>query len=157
MTKRPTLRIVTNSAQVTPLSGDRARSLLDQFDDVPAVVREAWGRLDPIGSRPHYYVLGADGEATPADVLTWGRAFETREDWMIGKDDTPRGHFSTVFLGLDHAFRGPPMLFETALFPQVGSVEVLMRYSTLAQAKAGHAAYVAWACGHGPDPEEIES
>jgi hypothetical protein len=158
VTKRPHphLRIVTDTAQVGPVSGDRAQALLDQFNDLPEALREALTAVDRRG-RARYYALDANGEPTPANILQWGQILENHENQVVAQDVTPRGQLSTVFLGLDHAWSGPPMIYETALFPQIGSAEILMHYSTPAQARAGHAAYLAWAMGTGPDPEEIES
>lgn len=47
---------------------------------------------------------------------------------------------STVFLGLDHAWSGPPLLFETMVFKDnnYGSVEYEQRYSTWYEAEKGH-------------------
>lgn len=50
-----------------------------------------------------------------------------------------------VFLGLDHSFDdGPPLIFETMVFPSESDYADLdcERYSTPAQAVAGHAAMV---------------
>lgn len=48
---------------------------------------------------------------------------------------------STVFLSLDHQFLdGPPLLFETMIFPAGDYCE---RYSTWDEAEAGHAKAVA--------------
>ena len=49
---------------------------------------------------------------------------------------------STVFLGLDHSFGGPrPILFETMAFVDNKDVGC-ERYSTWAEAKAGHQRWV---------------
>ena len=49
---------------------------------------------------------------------------------------------STVWLGLDHnfGFNGPPIIFETMVFPADGAYMELdcNRYSTLAEAQTGH-------------------
>jgi hypothetical protein len=47
---------------------------------------------------------------------------------------------STVFLGLDHGFDdGPPVLFETMIFGEVGDLDQYQeRYTTLEAAMAGH-------------------
>jgi hypothetical protein len=96
---------------------------------------------NPLGQ----YVLGGPDGHTPIaepDLLTWGR-------WMQGADvermvefTGNEGQFvSTVFLGLDHNFfgGGPPLVFETMVFggAQDGAQE---RYSTWAEAEAGHRA-----------------
>jgi hypothetical protein len=52
------------------------------------------------------------------------------------------GFISTVWLGVDHGFgRGPPLIFESMSFSVPG--EHCERYSTLAEALAGHERMVA--------------
>ena len=53
----------------------------------------------------------------------------------------PNGrHVSTVWLGLDHGFgNGPPLIFETMVFPEA---EICERYSTEVEAREGHARLV---------------
>ncbi|MEU6674851.1 hypothetical protein [Streptomyces sp. NPDC046925] len=47
---------------------------------------------------------------------------------------------STVWLGLNHQFGdGPPLLFETMVFGSERTEQYTDRYSTLAEAEAGHA------------------
>lgn len=86
------------------------------------------------------YIL--DGH-TPVkcDMMTWARWFETADRHVR---DTIQGdvRVSTVFLGLDHGFGGPPLLFETMAFVGHDSVE-LDRYATWDEAEAGHARMVA--------------
>lgn len=52
---------------------------------------------------------------------------------------------STVWLGLDHAHMGPPLIFETMVFHEESGMTdiVCERYSTESQALAGHALVVA--------------
>jgi hypothetical protein len=105
-----------------------------------------------------HYVLGADAR-TPveADLRTWSRGYESKaggaltgtdpvpspgDAWArVAKDVVGDATVSTVFLGLDHAFRGKPILFETLVMggpcDQDGE-----RYSAWAEAEAGHARYV---------------
>jgi hypothetical protein len=50
-------------------------------------------------------------------------------------------HVSTVWLGLDHSFGyGPPLIFETMIFPADGKFDELYqdRYTTMQQAREGH-------------------
>ena len=62
-----------------------------------------------------------------------------RVDETILKDGK---RVSTVWLGLDHNYgsKGPPLIFETMVFPPDGAyMELDMdRYSTLEEAQAGH-------------------
>lgn len=47
------------------------------------------------------------------------------------------GRVSTVFLGIDHAYEGPPLIFETLVFD--GPLDDEMeRYTTEEQARTGH-------------------
>lgn len=78
-------------------------------------------------------------------VLTWEqlKTIERR----VARDVLPTGHVvSTVWLGLDHSFRGgPPLIFETMVFADEDSFMDLEsdRYSTEAEALEGHARMVA--------------
>lgn len=60
---------------------------------------------------------------------------------IVGLDTVGKHTISTVFLGLDHRFSGdgPPIVFETMVFPGEQSI----RYETWSQAEAGHARVVA--------------
>lgn len=106
---------------------------------------------------PYYY----DIDGTPiADTLTWGRLMEKRREdgsFRIGEITLPNGIWiSTVWLGLDHRWgMGPPLFFETMVFGLPKRQQVvfgeemdvrdeldMQRYSTLAQAQAGHDAMV---------------
>ena len=97
-------------------------------------------RLDYWG-RPFYYSM--DGK--PLSVEGWTEAYGTNRH--VG--DTYlrlRGHVyrvSTVWLGLNHAFSpdSPILIFETMVFMDgdMGGLDIVDRYTTKAQAKAGHA------------------
>lgn len=110
-----------------------------------------------------YYVLGDDARTPrPATARDWSRGYEGSLDRRLAQDEPqpkpgdgwarvaytalPGGAYvSTVFLGLDHNFgdRGPsPILFETMTFG-VGDEPEQVRYSTWAEAEAGHQAAVA--------------
>ena len=90
---------------------------------------------------PQFYVLTSDGDPWPVDLLTWGQWFEThRAERIVQQDDvSPAIRVSTVFLGVDHGWGdGPPLIFETMIFRD-GSGEECWRYTTRAEALAGHA------------------
>ena len=54
-----------------------------------------------------------------------------------------RCEVSTVWLGIDHSFgEGPPIIFETIVFYADGNQDMQYRYSTLEEARAGHAKIV---------------
>lgn len=85
----------------------------------------------------YYYLDGH--EAKPCDMHTWvEHGLPHVAFTKIGAVDV-----STVFLGLDHQFgEGPPLLFETMVFG--GPLdEEQRRYTTWAEAEAGHAEMVA--------------
>lgn len=84
------------------------------------------------------YVLDEEGNAiTEPDLLKWAAWFETAER-RIALDTLPSGiKVSTVFLGLDHSFNGPPQLYETMIFGGEQD-QYQERYSTRDEALAGH-------------------
>lgn len=71
---------------------------------------------------------------------------------------------STVFLGLDHGWRGDaaPVLFETMIFHDLPKAECdfdrdWWRYSTLAEARSGHAEVVAMVQKQFPNTKSSET
>jgi len=84
------------------------------------------------------YILGPDGR-TPVeepDLYAWARQMEA--GCIVQQTTFEEIKVSTVFLGIDHAFgSGPPLLFETMIFGGKYD-EYQERYSTWAQAEAGH-------------------
>ena len=91
-----------------------------------------------------YYILESD-EVRAVDLLTWAEWFEHHlEERIVTRTVVqPEITVSTVFLGLDHSFSeiGPPILFETMVFGGLLDQEQL-RYTTIAEARAGHFAMV---------------
>lgn len=89
------------------------------------------------------YVFENGQVRTESDFLAWAEWFETA-DRIIERTDLGDIRVSTVFLGIDHDFsmEGPPLIFETMIFGGPHNEEQ-WRYSTLEQARAGHAAAVA--------------
>lgn len=85
------------------------------------------------------YILDADGNAArERDIQRWGEWFETH-DRRLAQDRVGDVNVSTVFLGLDHSFGdGPPLLWETMIFGGEHD-QYQERYSTKAEALAGHA------------------
>ena len=89
------------------------------------------------------YILDKDNNPVPATTLQWGEWLqEDRRRKIVAKTTLNNGYrVSTVFLGLDHNYSdtGPPLLFETMIFPEEGMGELYMeRYSTWDKALAGH-------------------
>jgi hypothetical protein len=82
------------------------------------------------------------------NLMTWARWFEATsalDERRVGLDEVSGVRISTIFLGLDHQLgSGPKLWFETMVFPgDDGEDSYMARYSTWAQAEAGHAAAVA--------------
>lgn len=79
------------------------------------------------------------GEPIAADQWTFGG-----EDARVARTILPNGMLvSTVWLGLNHNYGdGPPLIFETMVFPSVDDLTDLdcERYTTEEQAVAGHQA-----------------
>jgi hypothetical protein len=86
------------------------------------------------------YILNANGEPEPCeDLMTWGRWMSDATARIVASDYIGDVRVSTVFLGLDHAFEhGAPVLWETMIFGGPHD-EYQDRYTSQADAKAGHA------------------
>lgn len=99
-----------------------------------------------------YMILTADHQVVPTDLHTWASFLDDHEARVVGWTDIGDVHISTVFLGVDHSFgMGPPLWFETMVFR--GPLdERQWRYTTWAEAEAGHARIVA-AVESGTDPD----
>ncbi len=68
-----------------------------------------------------------------------GSAYPSR---TVARDEVDGASISTVWLGLDHGWgEGPPLIFETMVFGSPLDQEC-WRYSTEAEARAGHAAAI---------------
>lgn len=86
------------------------------------------------------YILDAEGNPVAiADPIVWAKWYENIENRIV--DHTTFGNIevSTVFLGLDHSHGiGPVVLWETMIFggPHDSYCE---RYSTIEEARRGHA------------------
>jgi hypothetical protein len=96
------------------------------------------------------YILADDGK-TPLecpDLLTWGHWFENGDRRRVAFDKVGDVGVSTVFLGLDHRWNrdGDPILWETMVFGGEHDGEQ-WRYSSYANAVAGHAAAIALVTG----------
>ena len=94
------------------------------------------------GPVPLHYTMNADGSVEPCgtghrDLEKWVREF-SKTDRTIARTEIGKGvRVSTVFLGLDHGYGGPPILFKTMIFG--GKLdEEQWRYATIQEARAGH-------------------
>lgn len=80
-------------------------------------------------------------ELKEAGFIEWASWFQNN-DRVVKQQELKNGlYVSTVFLGLDHSFgEGPPLLFETMVFPKKGDFTDMdtERYSTYEEAEKGH-------------------
>lgn len=92
--------------------------------------------------RPLYYRRDGTPYEGPTATMDWAADFENRTP--VGQDEIGDVLVSTVWLGLDHncSDEGPPLIFETMVFGESLDGEK-RRYSTEAEAIAGHAEMVA--------------
>lgn len=88
--------------------------------------------------RPLFYVL-KDKEPVPCkNALEWADLMiESEEIKRVASDKIEGVKVSTVFLGIDRAIFGPPVLFETMVFGGVLDREKQW-YCTWEEAKKGH-------------------
>lgn len=87
------------------------------------------------------YILDEHGEPTPVDdIHEWATWFEAnRGNRHVAKTTIDSIDVSTVFLSVNHQYGdGPPLLFETMIFGLPSDDEYCERYSTRAEAQAGH-------------------
>jgi hypothetical protein len=94
-----------------------------------------------------YMILTADHEVVSTDLRTWSKAFGNTKAFekarRVGKTTVGDAEVSTVFLGINHEFMGgPPLWFETMVFGGDYDADQ-WRYTTWAEAEAGHARVVA--------------
>lgn len=102
-----------------------------------------------------YYILNGR-EPKPVSWMEWGRWLETNhEEKTVKQEIVGERWVSTIFLGLDHRFgdAGPPLLFETMVFPsQDDSSGVYCdRCSTYDEAEAMHEKACQWVRDGEPD------
>lgn len=64
------------------------------------------------------YVLDADGNPQECgDLATWGKFMENRDARRVGLEMIEGVKVSTVFLGVDHSWDGPPpLVWESMVF-----------------------------------------
>lgn len=97
---------------------------------------------------PHWrmvrsYTLVGQTPVPEPDSRRWAQWRETADCVVAKTQVSAEVEVSTVFLGLDHQWgSGPPLLFETMIFGGPHD-EMQWRYTTWAEAQAGHNAAVA--------------
>jgi hypothetical protein len=91
------------------------------------------------------YILDEDGlPHREPDLLAWAHWFEAcGRQRIVAQDEVfPGVTVSTVFLGIDHNWsgKGPAILWESMVFAPNGYplADEQQRYSSLADARAGH-------------------
>lgn len=95
----------------------------------------------------NFFKLNAAHQAVPCSLVEWSARFDDPTPNIVGQDKLAADvEVSTVFLGLNHNFgpraRSHPLIFETLVFG--GELDgATDRYSTWAQAEAGHRAMIA--------------
>ena len=88
--------------------------------------------------RPRHYIL-KNKNPEPAELLEWAKWFETGEHRRVRQTIiSGKYNVSTVFLGLDHSYTGPPAIFETMVFGNNKFDQYLRRYATWEEAEQGH-------------------
>ena len=87
-----------------------------------------------------------DKQGNPVTIEEWVKLTENNPDYKrVGLDIVGTKRISTVLLGLNHNYylSGLPLIFETMVFDSDGfDDEECVRYSTEAEALAGHQAIV---------------
>lgn len=104
--------------------------------------REDGGGLRRRGSAMTERGVYFDRHGEPVTSEEWARMMEEDAVRRVAETTHPDGKWvSTVYLGLDHNFGfGPPLIFETMVFPSQADMGELDcdRYSTEAEALKGH-------------------
>ena len=99
-----------------------------------------------------WYILDDDHnpiEMPKTDMADWGAWMEAamqNKRRIVQQDQIGEFFISTVFLGIDHSFGfgGPPILFETMIFPKDSNEETYQeRYTTWDDALKRHRELVA--------------
>lgn len=146
--------------------------------DLHASRRRGWQFDLPVNAHTIYDISYYDRQGFPIPgmwdengcfvepTLVWARMKEDREYSRVAWDELPGGgYLSTVWLGLDHGFGGPPLIFETMAFddrieemsllpfsertqkyrpsrefpdPETGEMTEQLRYRTEEEAAAAH-------------------
>jgi hypothetical protein len=87
-----------------------------------------------------------DRQGNPLTSQQWAKSFDPAAK-RVAETTLPNGRWvSTVWLGIDHSFgSGPPLIFETMVFPSKDDMSDLdcERYSTEREALEGHERLVA--------------
>jgi hypothetical protein len=139
-TVRITLRWLAPDAESARLM----RQLLRDSGRVKSAMRAALKEPAP----RHAILIGHDVKS--CNLMTWARWMEAQRQMPglrggtglhVADEWAGNARVSTVFLGINHAWgNGPPLWFETMVFIAGDADADMERYSTWAEAEAGHAA-----------------
>ena len=85
------------------------------------------------------YILRGHRVVKAKNILEWGNFVGDGKKRIVKQETLPNGYrVSTVFLALDHNFRGgKPLVFETMVFGSDGELD-MKRYTTWKEAETGH-------------------
>lgn len=84
-----------------------------------------------------YYILNGH-KAVPVGFLTWSEWYGNTMNRHVADEKVGKVRISTIFLGVDHSWTGPPpLLFETMVFGGLFDME-MDRYATWKEAERGH-------------------
>lgn len=89
-----------------------------------------------------------DKDGNALDFFEWARLLKDKNYSRVGLDRVNGYGISTVWVGLNHNMHSPyapPLIFETMIFGDGELGDYQQRWSTLAQAEAGHKAAVLYA------------
>jgi hypothetical protein len=87
--------------------------------------------------RPMHYILDGQTIKLCTNFLAWARWYEITANRRVASTRVRGIWISTVFLGLDSAISGPPILFETGFFVGDGMADC-WRSSTWVEAVGTH-------------------
>lgn len=100
-----------------------------------------------------FVILDEDERVQIVTLNEWANWMgEHRKERILERDEIDGYLVSTIFLGLDHQWvpDGRPLYWETMIFnppddpKELGDNIFMERYSTAKEARAGHAAAIAW-------------
>jgi hypothetical protein len=95
--------------------------------------------------------VAIDNDDEREGLLRWAQWYETADRYVMQTRLIDGSRISTVFLGIDHnhSDKGPPILFETAIFTgetrrcewlkrDIHECDIKSRYATWGEAEEGH-------------------
>jgi hypothetical protein len=79
-------------------------------------------------------------DGRPLDFTSWAHLAADPDYRVVHQTEIGTYLVSTVWLGIDHNWTdtGPPLIFETMIFPSAGTIADCSRYTTEDEARQGH-------------------